>query len=260
MASNNPSNDSCPFQWASASDTGRVREENQDAFFADAEPGLFLTCDGMGGHQAGAMASKILTEILPEMIRRRFGRLGAARARAIRYWLRTDILDLSKRLRDESAARTELAGMGTTLVMALLRNSRAHIAHMGDSRDYLFRDNKLTQLTDDHSVLALLLAGGEISPEEAVNHPARGQLTRYVGMETEVYADIRTISLIPNDHLLLCIDGLTGMVSDQAIAETLQNHPQTQSACQALIDAANDAGGDDNITVQIINWQESSQL
>lgn len=253
MAYSKASSGPCPFQWASVSDIGRVRQENQDACYADAESGLFLTCDGMGGHQAGAIAAKIVTEILPEMIRRRLGRLGAARGRAIRYWLRSDILDLSKRLRAESAARTELTGMGATLVMALLRNSRAHIAHMGDSRAYLFRNDELTQLTDDHSVVGLLLGSGEITPEEAANHPAQGQLTRYVGMESEVYPDIRTISLNPNDRLLLSTDGLTGMVPNQAIAETLQNHPDPQAACQALIDAANGAGGSDNITVVVVD-------
>jgi len=255
MASNKASSGPCPLQWASVSDIGRVRQENQDACYADAESGLFLTCDGMGGHQAGAMASKIVTEIMPEMIRRRLHRLGAARARAIRYWLRSDILDLSKRLRAESAAQAELAGMGTTLVMVLLREDRAHIASMGDSRAYLFRDGQLTQLTEDHSLVGLLLRSGEITPEEAKDHPARGQLTRYIGMKDEVYPDVRTVDLAEGDRLLLCSDGLTGVISDQTIAEILKAQDDSQAACQTLVDAANAAGGPDNVTVVIVDWQ-----
>ena len=248
-----------PCRCGFVTDVGRIRKENQDTCLADPANGLFLVSDGMGGQQAGSLAAKVVTEILPKLIHQRLKKLGQARTRAIRYWLRMDVLAFSKWLRAESSARTEMRGMGATLVAALIRGNRAHITHMGDSRAYLFRDGRLTQLTDDHSVVGLLLRNGEITDEEAANHPARGQLIRYIGMEAEVYPDARTLALNPGDRLLLCSDGLTGMVTDQTIAETLTSQTDPQTACHLLVDAANAAGGYDNITVLIADYQDSGK-
>lgn len=237
----------------SATDVGRVRAQNEDAFYADPEHGIFIVADGMGGHQAGEIASKVVVSVLPKMIEGRMGMLGNPRSRAIRYWLRQDILQLSQRLHSEATQKTAVRGTGATVVMALLRGDRAHIAHMGDSRAYLFRDNRLTQLTEDHSVVGLLQRSGEITAEEAKTHPARSHITRYVGMSDPVYPDVRTVPLKPGDRLLLCTDGLTGMLSDEEIAEALRRQSDPQKACDYLVQAANSAGGKDNATVVVVN-------
>ena len=145
--------------------------------------------------------------------------------------------------------------MGATVVMALVQDDRAFIAHMGDSRAYLLRRGKLRPLTDDHSIVGILLRTGEIRPEEAEHHPARGQLSRYVGMEDEVYPDVRTVRLASGDRLLLCTDGLTGMVPDDTIMGLLAVSEEPQVACDHLVEAANAAGGKDNITAVIVDWQ-----
>jgi serine/threonine protein phosphatase PrpC len=237
-----------------ASDTGRIRAQNEDAFHVDPERGLFIVADGMGGHQAGDVASKAVVSILPMMVAARLKKLKGPRSLAIRYWLKNDILKLSQQLHAEAAKQAGVRGMGATLVMALLRGDRAHIAHMGDSRVYLFRENHLSQLTEDHSIMALLLRGGEITAEEAKTHPARNQITRFVGMGDPVYPDVRTFPLKAGDRLLLCSDGLTGMVSDKDIATILRATPVPQQACDLLVQAANEAGGKDNITVVVVEY------
>lgn len=163
-----------PLCWGSATDVGRVREHNEDAVCGDPQMGVFLVADGMGGHHGGAMASKIVTTVLPSMIKTRLDKLGVARNRAYRYWLRRDILKLSQQLRAESKGQVGFHGMGATLVLALVLDKGTHIAHLGDSRAYLYRGGQLTQQTDDHSIVGILLRQGEITAEEAKDHPARG--------------------------------------------------------------------------------------
>ena len=240
--------------WGSASNIGRVRKENQDTFIGLPEIGLFLVSDGMGGMQGGKLASEIVVTVFPKMVKARLKRLKAPRSRAIRYWLKYDILKLSRQLRSKSVEDPGLKGMGATLVLALFHGERVHIAHMGDSRAYLLRENKLAQLTNDHSVVGILLRKGEITAEEGKEHPAKGNLTRYLGMEGEVYPDVRTLPLKKNDRFLLCTDGLTGMISDADIESILKDNLDPQEACQSLVNAANNAGGKDNITVVVVDW------
>ena len=231
-----------------------MRDENQDACLADPENSLFMVSDGMGGHQGGALASKAIVSVLPKIIETRFKKLKNPHGRAIHCLLRDSILQLSRQLREESSDQIGLKGMGATLVMALIRNRKAYIAHMGDSRAYLFRQGQLTQLTEDHSVVGILLRSGEITPEEAKTHPARGQLSRYVGMKDEAYPDVQSRTLKKGDRILLCSDGLTGMIDDKTIADLLHRHTDPKVACQSLINAANTAGGHDNITVIILDY------
>ena len=247
-----------PVRAACVSDAGRVRENNEDSYLVSLEQNLLIVSDGMGGHQAGEVASEAVVTVLPEMIKQRLAGESSPRPRIVELTLRETILQLSQRLRAESAGRGGLKGMGATVALAWLRGPEgmAHLAHMGDSRIYLYRHGNLTQLTEDHSVVALLLKRGDITPEEARRHPARGRLSRYVGMEGEVYPDVQTVRLREGDRLLLCTDGLTGPVSDDEIAALLRANLDPEAACQALVDAANDAGGKDNITVLVVNWGE----
>jgi len=246
---------SSSFHAAGLTNVGKVRDNNEDAYVVDSDHGFFVVSDGMGGAQAGEIASRVVTTVLPVMILARLNRLRNPGSRAIRYWLRQDILRLSQQLHAEADKKTAVRGTGATVVLGLLRENRAHIAHMGDSRAYLFREDHLSQLTDDHSIVAMLVRGGEITAEEAKTHPARGQITRFVGMEAIVYPDIRTFPLKAGDRLLLCSDGLTGMVSDENIASILRTTPAPRQACELLVGAANEAGGKDNITVVVIDHE-----
>jgi len=160
---------------------------------------------------------------------------------------------LSGQLREEAKKRPDLAGMGATVALALLAGRHAHIAHLGDSRAYLFRRGRLQQLTADHTVTAALLHLGEIEEKDALGHPARHRLTRYVGMEGEALPDLRVVELRVGDRLLLCSDGLTGMVPDRHIAQVLRRQRTPEEACEALVAAANAAGGRDNVSAIVID-------
>lgn len=243
-----------PFRWGSISASGKVREANEDAFLADAEMGLFAVSDGMGGRQAGSLASKIVVTLLPGMV---YGRLKGADSpdpKALLRDLRQTVLDLSHCVRQKGLEHDGMKGMGATVVVALLRGNAAHIAHVGDSRAYLFRSGQCNPLTEDHSMAQAMVRTGMISPEGARDHPARSRLLRYLGMDGEVTPDVCAVPLHQGDRLLLCSDGLTGMVDDHTIATLATAYEQPKEACQALYHAANAAGGYDNITVVIVDW------
>jgi protein phosphatase len=241
--------------WGGLTDIGKVRQENQDAFVVEPEMGLFVVSDGMGGAQGGALASKVVISVLPRIIEKKIAELKKPTAEAVRRSMRDAIMELSRQVYEKSVNQIGLKGMGATVVLALIRGRWAHIAHLGDSRAYLLRNGQLTRITEDHSVIAILLRRGEITPEEAKFHPAKSQLTRVVGMEGEAYPDVYTIALKKGDRLLLCTDGLTGMISDTKIETILKKHSDPKQACRSLIDAANQAGGSDNITAIVADWR-----
>lgn len=238
---------------ACLTDVGRIRTNNEDAYLMAPERDLYIVADGIGGHQAGELAAQAVVTVLPQLIERRLAGLVSPRSQTIEESLRGAITDLSQRLRAETIDRIDLQGMGTTVALALLRNGKAHIAHMGDSRIYLQRGDELTQLTADHSVVALLVKSAEITAAEARVHPVRSQLTRYVGMEGEPKPEAQTICLEPGDRLLICSDGLTSMIGDDAIADILCVNAAPVNACRVLVDAANAAGGQDNVTVLVVD-------
>jgi serine/threonine protein phosphatase PrpC len=247
-----------PLQCAGLSHIGKVREENEDTFLMDPELGLFLVSDGMGGHRGGEIASKIVVEDLPVMIEVRLDKLKVGSPATIRSLFRKVIDEQSRQLLLEAKSETGYKDMGATLVVALLRNSRAYIANLGDSRIYRFRNRRLVQLTKDHSVVSELLDKGKIDPEEAENHEAQGVITHYVGMEDKARPHIRSFRLKKGDRLLLCTDGLTDEISNKAVTAILAKVQDCKEACQALVDAANAAGGHDNITVVIADWLSNS--
>jgi len=249
----NTTSQSLPFRWAAASDIGKVRRENEDSFFVEPEVGLFLVTDGMGGHRGGALASNIVAEDLPVMIENKLAEIRSSGPWAMRSLFKRTIVQQSRQLQMEAESETGYKGMGTTLVLALLRDGRAYIANLGDSRIYRIRNNKFLQLTKDHSVVSELLEKGKIDSVEAQNHTDAGQITHYMGMEEKVTPFVRTFTLKKADRLLLCTDGLTDMVEDKSIAAILASQADCQSACDALIAAANSAGGCDNITVVLVD-------
>lgn len=255
---------------AGLSDPGRIRPGNEDAVAVLPEWGYLLVADGMGGGNAGATASKIVAAVLPKMLEQRLDTSPASGNpsllaspsgdETLSLLLRDTLVELSQMIWKQSAGQPGLAGMGATVALACVRGRQAFIAHMGDSRAYLLRQGRLERLTQDHTVVGILLRGGEITPEEAKHHPARSRLSRYVGMQGVVYPDVRAVELANGDRLLLCSDGLTGMVEDAEIARILGSCADPEAACRALVDAANAAGGKDNVTVVVADWGAGGSL
>jgi len=254
-----------PFLWAAKTDRGRIREKNEDAFFADPETALFVVSDGMGGHRGGALASGIISEDLPVMIENALDRLKVGTVRTVRSILQRAIAEQSRQLQLEGTSETGYQDMGATLVIALLRKRRCFVANVGDSRAYrlrfrsgdALRRGRFTQLTRDHSVVSELIERGRITPDEATNHAASGQLTHYIGMEEKVRSHVCSFALKKCDRILLCTDGLTDMIGDKEIAAILKAETDPQTACKTLVATANSAGGHDNITTLIIDWTGS---
>ncbi|MHC4618761.1 MAG: Stp1/IreP family PP2C-type Ser/Thr phosphatase [Planctomycetota bacterium] len=244
----------CPFRWGTASDTGKVRQENQDSFIVEPEAGLIVVADGLGGHRGGRLAANIVAEDFPVMIENKLVQLRSSSPRAVKALLEKTIIEQNRQLLLEGGSETGYRGMGATLVAAVLKDGRAYVANLGDSRMYRYRKQRLRQLTKDHSVVSELMDTGKIRPEEAENHAAAGEITGYVGMEEQASPFVRSFMLNKGDRLLLCTDGLTQMVNDEDIGEILQGHAEPQAACEALVHAANSAGGFDNITVVVIDW------
>lgn len=237
---------------AGLTDCGRVRKTNEDRWFADPVRQLYLVTDGMGGEFAGELASRIVAETLFRRLRTAIDEFRDLPDLAVVDRAKTAISDLSNELREESKHQPGLDGMGATVVMALVRGTNALVLHLGDSRAYLIRDTNLEQLTKDHTIVRLLVEAGKISRDEVNNHPARGQLTRYVGMAEQAVPEARLVALQANDRLLLCSDGLTGMLSDDELRTILLRELNPDAACRCLIDAANEAGGEDNCTALIV--------
>lgn len=234
-------------------DRGRVRERNEDTFFADGDSDLFIVADGMGGQAAGAEAAEIVVKVLPSLLRQRLDEADrSSRAVDTRRILHEVLIELNRALHRHSAGRPELWGMGAATVVALIREGQAWIGHLGDCRAYRFRNPTLERLTTDHTLVQLLVETGALKPEEAATHPSRSRLTRSVGMPGEALPDTCATELRPGDKLLLCSDGLTGMVSDAGLTALLKLPQPAHSICEQLVAAANEAGGRDNITALVI--------
>ena len=246
-----------PLAGAGRSDVGRRRDFNEDAFAVDLKNGLFAIADGMGGAAAGEVASGIAIATLTEFIARTasdapperpYGWDERLSVQANR--LRTAILLANEKIYRTIEEHEEMKGMGTTLVAALARDSGVCVGHVGDSRVYLWRDGLLRQITNDHSWVNEQVSLGLLSREEASRHPFRNVITRALGSREQVSPDVTEVPLSPGDRLLLCSDGLTNMLDDRRILQILDAHPGDHDrAASELVAQANEAGGDDNITV-----------
>lgn len=241
-------------RYSGLSDVGRIRKRNEDSWSADPAGGLFIVADGMGGHLSGNVASRIVVEALPPLIFSCLDGIIDLTSVQASENVCGAISRLSERMRAESDGKPGFSGMGSTLVMALVRDSVALVAHLGDSRAYIFRNGVLRMLTRDHSVVQFLYDAGEITWDEMEKHPAKNQITRYVGMGGEAAAEARAFPLSSGDRILLCSDGLTGMVDEAKIAGALSSEADTELACKKLVNMANESGGKDNITVVLLDW------
>jgi protein phosphatase len=247
-----PLKDNLQIQATGATDPGRIREQNEDSYFLSINQGLFLVSDGMGGQQAGELASGIVAKALPLQLGAIFALSPESDEKKAETALRQAIANLNDLLRNKTLGDQALQGTGATLALCLVINNLALLSHLGDSRIYLFRKGMLERLTEDHTVAGLMLQLGQITPCEARRHPARNILTRHLGMENLPEIEIARLDLLPGDRILICTDGLTSMASDREIARILAGVRNLKSACNRLIAAANKAGGKDNITVVIV--------
>jgi serine/threonine protein phosphatase PrpC len=219
-------------------DPGRTRRHNEDAYVI--EPPLFAIADGMGGAQAGEVASRLATAALKEA-----GANGGGERRI------SDLIqEANRRVYDRSSSDPNTSGMGTTITVALVEDDHVSFGHVGDSRAYLIRDAQMEQLTEDHSLVNELLKTGKLSREEAETHPQRSVITRALGTDPDVDVDTFSVRAENGDLFLLCSDGLTDMVSEQSILDVVErNRGDIDGALRALVKAANRGGGQDNITV-----------
>lgn len=234
-------------------DVGQKRNTNQDyggVFENKSSIPLAILADGMGGHQAGDVASRMAVNDLGQ----RWQESTIDTSEKAVQWLIQEIQSANEAIYQKGQSKPELLGMGTTIVSATLLENSFVLANIGDSRAYLVRNNKLIQMTEDHSLVNELVKSGEITREMAVNHPRKNVLTRSLGMPNTVEVDVANHSWIPDDYILLCSDGLTNMVPEEEILATLLLDRPLKEKVEALIAAANEAGGKDNITVLVIHF------
>ncbi|MFM2342345.1 MAG: hypothetical protein RLZZ592_1998 [Pseudomonadota bacterium] len=244
-------------EFHSATDRGRIRSNNEDSIAVAESVGLMVLADGMGGYNAGEVASGMATSFIE---------------RELSQWLQkmppdTDDLEVrramdicvdnaNRAIFEASHAHAQYAGMGTTLVMGVFRGGRLLVGHIGDSRAYRWRDDRLQQLTRDHSLLQEQIDAGLISPEQAAHSHQKNLVTRAMGVEDIVLLETHSHAVHPGDWYLLCSDGLSDMLDDARIAEVLREQAEdVGKAAQALVDAANQAGGRDNIAVILVAAQ-----
>jgi protein phosphatase len=260
-----------PFSFAMLSHSGRVRKGNEDACAANPDLGAFVVCDGMGGAAAGEIASKMATDAFLLSLAPIEDEDASPRTATPDVRLDTAIHEANAAVFQHALRNPQFHGMGTTLVALLLRpahagaNTALTLAHVGDSRCYLYRAGALSLLTQDHSLVEEQVRMGELTALEAATHPMRNIITRAVGSQPDVQPEIRNLDPLPGDIYLLASDGLTRELTDPEIAQTFQRFlaleatrkratkPELTILCQTLIDQANDAGGGDNITVLLLH-------
>ncbi len=245
-----------------ATDVGRVRELNEDVFVLQADKGLFVVCDGMGGAPAGEVASQIGVNAILRHVsasaesqpkrRPTDGQAYLPHTRKLAEAVRRS----NRVIYDQAQRDPAQAEMGTTVVAAWLRDHVASVAHVGDSRAYLWHDDRLEPLTRDHSLVEAQLRAGLLGKDEAATSAEQNVLVRVLGREPYVDVDLKEVPVQPGDYLLLCSDGLTRMVSEDALAATIASVKHPQRICDRLIAAANGNGGADNITVVVIEVME----
>ena len=241
------------------SDVGRKRKSNQDAVgvFQNREKvKLAIVADGMGGHQAGDVASHLTVLDLGKT----WEKSNLTDQEEVIQWLLKNIQVENERIFEKGQKDPSQAGMGTTIVAVVILDQTVLLAHVGDSRFYLIRNGKIKQITEDHSLVNELVKSGEITPEQAIHHPRKNVLIRSIGIPGTVEVDLTDLEIIVGDKLVLCSDGLTNMLSDDVIMQLIDDAANLDEALDKLIAAANAAGGTDNITVLIVDYDEKEEV
>ncbi len=248
---------------AALSDVGMKRTNNEDAYALRPDLGLYVVADGMGGHSCGEVASKIAVSQIVEFLEN--SRLDEESTWPYAYddslsfqgnKLKTAVSAANEKIQEYAGQHAESRGMGTTVVAAMVHDDRLIMSHVGDSRAYLFRGGALSALTSDHSWVNEQVKMGFLSQSEAQHHPFRNVITKALGTKGEALADVSETPLMAGDLVLLCTDGLNTMVSDEKIAKLLSEARDLEKACKALVEAANEGGGEDNVTVLLLRRDE----
>lgn len=233
-------------RWSQITECGPVRRRNEDWVYACPDLGVFAVADGMGGHLAGNVASKLALAVFEEYIRKSAGAGQLLQARAL---LSEGILRANEAIYRAASEKEEWQGMGSTLNACLLLDNSLTVANVGDSRALLLRSNKISKLTSDHSLVQELVDGGGITEEEAFNHPRRNVLTRALGIGPRVEVDLFEYNIVKGDRLLLCTDGLCGFVTAQRIGELMSSADDPDTVVHSLLQEAIASGSNDNITM-----------
>jgi len=251
--------ESVEYAAAARTDVGRKRTGNEDNYCVVPEIGLFIVADGMGGHAAGEVASRLAVETIPQTMRRYLDGteqtlLGAPADGVSREgnYLLSSIRLANRVIFDAASSRPDYEGMGTTLVAVLTRGDRLTLANVGDSRIYRVRDGKIEQVSRDHSLVQEQVDEGILSRVEAQDSALRHLITRALGIKGSVEPEITETAAIGGDTYLLCSDGLSDLVEDDEMLAVIREQPELGAACQQLVDRANFRGGDDNITVVLL--------
>ena len=234
----------------SRTDVGRQRNANEDDLFAAADAGLFAVADGMGGARAGEVAAKAAVEQLAGLKEKR--EVGERELASV-------VEEANRRIHELSRSDEALAGMGTTMTAVSVGDGEVAIAHVGDSRAYRLRDDELERLTHDHSLVDEMVRAGRLTPEEAEVHPQRSIITRALGPEPQVEVERMTYPARSGDVYLICSDGLTTMVPEDAVADILRGRSSLRQAAEDLVRVANEAGGKDNVTVVLFRLAEEGE-
>jgi protein phosphatase len=250
--------------WKAVTDVGRKRKGNEDSLVANPEQRLFVVADGMGGHAAGEVASKVAVDSISEFVQLTSGdeeiTWPFGLDDTISYdgnRLKTAVRFANRKVIEATKEKSEYEGMATTVAAVLVDGATANLAHVGDSRIYLYRGGELSQLTSDHSWVNEQLQSGIISSEQARTHPLRNVVTRALGGRADLQVDMGTHAIQAGDTLLLCSDGLTTMVPDEHIARLLNDSGgDADKAAESLVAEANARGGEDNITVVVLHFRE----
>ena len=233
-------------------DVGKVRESNQDSMVfkhLDEDCLYAVVCDGMGGHNGGNVASELAVRTLDASLSSGYD--GASRNRSVETLLRKAIRHTNETVFSVSLKDEGLRGMGTTVVMAYIVDGKAYIAHVGDSRAYIYDGDSLTRLTVDHSIVQQMIDDGQITEEEAKTHPYRHVITRVLGFTRDVEVDIETVEFAPTDIILLCSDGLSNMLESSEI-ESVFEEVSANRVCDELVEREMKNGGTDNVTAVIV--------
>ena len=250
--------------YKAVSDVGRKRKGNEDSLFVNPEQHLFVVADGMGGHAAGEIASKVAVDAINEFVCLTGGdeeiTWPFGLDENISYdgnRLKTAIRYANRKVLEATKEKSEYEGMATTVAAVLVDGDAANLGHVGDSRVYLMRDGEITQLTSDHSWVNEQIQSGVISPDQARTHPLRNVVTRALGGKPDLQVDMQQHKAKAGDILILCSDGLTTMIPDEDIARVVrESGGDVEKAAQALVASANAKGGEDNITVLLIRFDE----
>lgn len=241
-------------------DRGQVRSHNEDAggiYYNTHGQFLAIIADGMGGHQAGDVASQMATTLMQDKWQ---NSIKLNTPEDTEKWLGNTIAEINESIYQHAVNNEECQGMGTTLVVAICMEDYITIAHIGDSRCYLLNEDVLKQITEDHSLVNALVQSGQISKDDAHEHPRKNVVLKALGTEEHVVADVKSLGLDKGNKLLLCSDGLTDKVVDEELSGVIQLTKGMDEIGQQLIDLANDRGGEDNISLIIIHYTGASSL